>query len=89
MLVVVFTNTASITMLVNVKTLTGRIMQFDVAPTDLVKELLHHIVERTGIDPVQLRIIHKGSMVSPMNTIEKSNINAGDTVHIVLSLRGG
>jgi len=76
-------------MLVNVKTLTGRVMQFDVAPTDLVKELIQHIVERTGIDPVQLRIIHKGSLMSPINTIEQSKINPGDTVHIVLALRGG
>lgn len=64
-------------------------MQFDMAPTDLVKDLLQHIVEKTGIDLVQLRIIHKGSIVSPLSTIEQSNINAGDTVHIVLSLRGG
>jgi len=51
-----------------------------------VKEMLQ---EKEGIDTKQIRLIHNGKQLQDTETLEASKIDAGVTIHMVLSLRGG
>lgn len=51
-----------------------------------IKEALQ---EKEGIDVKQIRLIHSGKQLNDTDTIESAKIEAGATVHMVLSLRGG
>lgn len=76
-------------MLFHVKTLTGRKLQFDLETTDTISFLAEKIMEIEGIDKTQLRLVHNGKQVGIQGTLAEAKINAGDTIHIVLALRGG
>ena len=76
-------------MQIYVKTLTGRKLQFDIEPTDSLSMLRDKIMESEGIDASQIRMIHNGSQLNFTQTFEKTKINGGDTIHLVLALRGG
>ena len=66
-----------------VKTLTGRKLQFDIEPTDPMSILRDKVMESEGIDASQIRMIHNGSQLN------FTQIKSGDTIHLVLALRGG
>ena len=51
-----------------------------------MKEMLQ---EKEGIDTKQIRLIHNGKQLQDTETLEASKIDAGVTIHMVLSLRGG
>lgn len=46
-------------------------------------------MEKEGIDVKQIRLIHSGKQLNDTDTIESAKIEAGATIHMVLSLRGG
>jgi hypothetical protein len=77
------------TMFVTVKTLTGRKIQFDVNETMTFKNLKEEISAKEGIEIPQIRMIYSGAMVNDLQKIHESKIKSGDTIHLVLSLRGG
>lgn len=76
-------------MQIYVKTLTGRRLQFDIEPTDSLSILRDKVMESEGIDASQIRMIHNGSQLNFTHTFNKTKINGGDTIHLVLALRGG
>jgi len=76
-------------MQIYVKTLTGRKLQFDIEPTDSLSILRDKVMESEGIDASQIRMIHSGSQINFTDTFDKTKIKSGDTIYLVLALRGG
>jgi hypothetical protein len=76
-------------MQIYVKTLTGRRLLFDIEETDSLSILRDKVMEAEGIDASQIRMIHSGTQVNFTQTFDKTKIKSGDTIHLVLALRGG
>lgn len=76
-------------MQVKVKTLTGRDIPVDVEASDKVIRIKEMMEEKEGIPPAQQRLIFNGSQLNDEITIEESGIQAGASLHLVLTLRGG
>jgi len=74
-------------MLVNVKTLTAKVITVDMEPTDTILRLKEKIEEKEGIPPPKQRLVFGGRVVADEKTLADYNIEAGSTVHLVLSLR--
>jgi cell division ATPase FtsA len=73
-----------------IKSLTGRKIQLDVeAASTTIKQIKETLQEKEGIEVAQMRLIHNGKMLNDTETIEKAKIEAGTTINMVLSLRGG
>ena len=51
-----------------------------------IKEALY---AREGISVAQIRLISGGKQLNDTDTVSSSKIKAGETIHMVLSLRGG
>jgi ubiquitin-like protein Nedd8 len=99
------------TMIIKVRTLTGKEIEIDLAhdsaeetnPDEMrddqedagkvgqikVSKIKERIEEKEGIPPDQQRLIFKGKQLHNDATVESSGIEAGDTLHLVLALRGG
>ena len=45
--------------------------------------------EREGIDVAMIRLIYQGKALADENSIESYNMKAGDTLHMILQLKGG
>jgi hypothetical protein len=76
-------------MQIYVKTLTGRRVQFEIEPTESLSTLRDKVMESEGIDASQIRMIHSGSQINFTDTFDKTKIKSGDTIYLVLALRGG
>jgi len=76
-------------MQIYVKTLTGRRLQFEIGETDSLSILRDKVMEAEGIDASQIRMIHSGSQINFTDTFDKTKIKSGDTIYLVLALRGG
>ncbi|RLN19646.1 ubiquitin-NEDD8-like protein RUB2 [Panicum miliaceum] len=74
---------------IKVKTLTGREIDVDVEPTDLVGRIKERVEEQEGIPPEQQRLIFGGKQLADGKTVRESNVTAGSVIHLVLALRGG
>lgn len=72
-----------------VKTLTGRKINFTITEGMTFGNLQDEISEKEGIERNQIRMIYAGNMVTLSEKIMESKIKSGDTIHMVLSLRGG
>ena len=64
-------------------------VQTDVLNEKQVEALRDKVMESEGIDVSQIRLIHNGSQLNFTQTFDKTKINGGDTIHLVLALRGG
>lgn len=76
-------------MQIKVKTLTGRDMAIDVEPQDKIIRIKEMMEEKEGISPAQQRLIFNGSLLNDDQTIQESGVQAGSSLHLVLTLRGG
>lgn len=76
-------------MQIKVKTLTGRDMPLDVEPQDKIIRIKEMMEEKEGISPAQQRLIFNGSQLNDDQTVQESGIQAGSSLHLVLTLRGG
>jgi ubiquitin len=77
-------------MQVFVKTLTGKTVSVEVEPGDSIETLKHKIQEKEGIPPDQQRIIFGGKQLQGAEkTLGDFDIEEGNTLHLVLRLRGG
>lgn len=76
-------------MQIKVKTLTGRDMAIDVGPQDKIIRIKEMMEEKEGISPAQQRLIFNGSLLNDDQTIQESGVQAGSSLHLVLTLRGG
>ncbi|KAF7257694.1 hypothetical protein EG68_05014 [Paragonimus skrjabini miyazakii] len=76
-------------MLIKVKTLTGKEIEIDVEPSDKVERIKERIEEKEGIPPPQQRLIFSGKQMNDEKVVSDYKIQGGSVIHLVLSLRGG
>lgn len=77
------------TMLIKVKTLTGKEIEIDIEPTDKVERIKERVEEKEGIPPQQQRLIYSGKQMNDEKTAADYKIQGGSVLHLVLALRGG
>uniref|UniRef100_A0A8H7N8Z8 Ubiquitin-like domain-containing protein n=1 Tax=Bionectria ochroleuca TaxID=29856 RepID=A0A8H7N8Z8_BIOOC len=75
-------------MLIKVRTLTGKEIELDIETDYKVSQIKEKVEEKEGIPPVQQRLIHGGKQMTDDKTAAEYNLQAGDTLHLVLALRG-
>jgi len=76
-------------MLIKIKTLTGKEIEINVEPDDVVKRIKDKVEEKEGIPPAQQRLIFSGKQMNDDKTVESYRIQGGSVLHLVLALRGG
>eukprot|EP01031_Cornospumella_fuschlensis_P031238 gene31238-37749_t len=72
-----------------IKTLTGRKQQFTFENDATLLAVKQALQEKEGIQVDQIRLIFSGKQLSDEKTLQEQNVNPGDTIHMVLQLRGG
>ncbi|PHH67245.1 hypothetical protein CDD81_3014 [Ophiocordyceps australis] len=76
-------------MLIKVRTLTGKEIELDIEMDYKVSQIKEKVEEKEGIPPVQQRLIFGGKQMADDKTAQEYSLQAGDTLHLVLALRGG
>ena len=76
-------------MQIKIKTLTGKVTDYTIEPEDTVKALKESLQEKEGIMVEQIKLIYNGRQLQDEKTIESYTVEAGKTIHMVLTLRGG
>jgi ubiquitin-like protein Nedd8 len=74
---------------INIKLLTGKIINVHIEPTNTITQIKEKVQEMEGIQPEQQRLTLKGSMLSNESKIEDLEIKSESILHMVLALRGG
>eukprot|EP00949_MAST-11_sp_MAST-11-sp1_P002163 g2163.t1 len=72
-----------------IKTLTGRKQGYTFEPTDKVAAVKNALQEKEGIMKDQIRLIFSGKQLQDDAELSSYSIKSGDTIHMVLQLRGG
>ena len=75
-------------MLITIKTLTGRKMNFTSDDDMIIKNIKEFLQEKEGIFVSQIRLIYGGKQLNDMAKIT-DELKPGDVVHMVMALRGG
>jgi len=71
-----------------VRTLTGRIVEIEANPQDTVLGLKERIQMRDGIPPSNQRLVFQGKAISDSQILQVIGIRHRSTVHLVLGLTG-
>ncbi|EAY09564.1 Ubiquitin family protein [Trichomonas vaginalis G3] len=74
---------------IKVQTLSGISRYIKVEQTDTIEKIKSQLYSMDGIAPDQQRILYKGLALPDTATIESSGIKNDETVHMVISLKGG
>ena len=64
-------------------------MPLDVEPQDKIIRIKEMMEEKEGISPAQQGLIFNGSQLNDDQTVQEAGIQAGASLHLVLTLRGG
>jgi len=75
-------------MLITIKTLTGRKMNFTSDDDMIIRNIKEFLQEKEGIYLSQIRLIYGGKQLNDMAKIT-DELKPGDVVHMVMALRGG
>ena len=76
-------------MLFGIQTLAGVKQSFNFEPTDTILQIKQALQEKEGIDVPMIRLIYGGKNLADDTTIAQANMKAGDTMHMLLQLKGG
>jgi hypothetical protein len=76
-------------MQVKIKTLTGKVTDYTIEGEDTVLSLKQALQEKEGITVEQIKLIYNGKQLADDKTLDTYNVEAGKTIHMVLTLRGG
>merc|ERR1712000_407068 len=77
------------TMQIKVRTLTGKEIELDIEADYKVSRIKERVEEKEGIPPVQQRLIYGGKQMADEKTAADYQLEGGNTLHLVLALRGG
>jgi len=69
--------------------LTGKEIELDIDKSFKVSQIKERVEEKEGIPPVQQRLIYGGKQMADDRTALEYGLEGGDTLHLVLALRGG
>jgi len=75
-------------MQVIIKTLDGQRKPFNFEPEDTVSKIKDQLVEKTGIFKEMIRLIFHGTPMQDEQTLKDAKVQAGDTIHMIMQLRG-
>lgn len=77
-------------MLIKVKTLSNRDLEITtLEPNNTVAQLKEVVESSEGIPVIQQKMVFSGKPLDDAKSLEECRIKAGDTVHMVISLRAG
>lgn len=71
-----------------IKTLTGKTTVFNTTPAESIRSIKEKITQKEGIPVEQQRLIFAGKQLDDNCTIADYNIQADETIHLVLRLLG-
>jgi ubiquitin len=72
-----------------VKTLTGKTITIEMEQSDNIATMKQKIMDKEGIGVEQQRLIFAGKQLEDTRTLQDYSLQEGNTVHLVLRLRGG
>ncbi|CEM08555.1 unnamed protein product [Vitrella brassicaformis CCMP3155] len=72
-----------------IKTLTGRKQNFNFEPDNTILQVKQALQEKEGIMIDQIRLIFGGKQLSDELKLSDYGVKPGNTIHMVLQLRGG
>ena len=72
-----------------IQTLAGVKQSFNFEPTDTILQIKQTLQEKEGIDVPMIRLIYAGKSLADEQNIAHYNMKAGDTIHMLLQLKGG
>ena len=72
-----------------VKTLSGKTVSIECEPEDKLEDVKAKIEEKEGVPVDQQRLIFAGKQLDGQKTLQECGINEGDSLSMVLRLRGG
>ena len=72
-----------------VKTLSGKTVSIECEESDKIEDVKAKIEEEEGVPVDQQRLIFAGKQLDGQKTLQECGINEGDSLSMVLRLRGG
>lgn len=76
-------------MQLTVKELNGSRKRYQFNPTATIRSVKEHLQETNGVAVDQIRLIYGGKQLADDFHLQDYNIQGGDTVHMVLQMKGG